>query len=175
MVEDVEFSSSLDPTKVPIVAAAKNAVKQIGTNAIPFLLKKTAARETPLGKRFKSLLDKQSLIHFHFADLQGEQGLAELGFEILGKDAMSAVPALVALTDDPDSQVRFSAFIDLVVIRPGKEIMMPILLRWLKHPDLSTRQHAASLLHRLYPEEEEKAEIYKVLPSSKHTNAPAVQ
>jgi hypothetical protein len=179
-----EFNKTFDDpmSDGAVLNASTNAVKQIGTNAIPFLLKKITARDGAFEKRIQSLLRKQSMIHFHFKNGNEEMILAFQGFVLLGKDAKSAIPALVALTKDPDVMNRCRALGSLAAIGPDKQILMPILLRLLHDQDRKARLASSTILAEVYPEEAEKAGVYTNFPFLKPassnivpTNAPAIQ
>jgi hypothetical protein len=108
--------------KVTLETSAR-AIKKIGTNAIPFLLKKLTAKDTAFEQRLKSLLQKQSLIQFQFKDPRRDQRLGTLGFEILGKDAKPATADLIMLTKDPNQATRFYAVGCLYSIEPDNNTL----------------------------------------------------
>jgi hypothetical protein len=149
------------------VAASRIAVKQIGTNAIPFLLKKLTAKDTPLEECMKSLLEEQLLIPFHFADPYEEHFLGTYGFQMLGKDGNSAESALIIFSRSPDPVKRWFALFNLYAIEADKETFLPVLLRLLPDQDFFVSQESAILLTRLYPEEAKKAGVYKKFPEFK--------
>jgi hypothetical protein len=161
-LQDFKARREVNPDSANIRAACTNAVKNIGTNAIPFLLKKLTAKDTAFEERMKSLLEEQSLIRFDFTDADDEKCLGVDGFVMLGKDANSAESALVALTKSPDDRTRESALVSLEYIQPDKATFLPVLLRLLPDQDKSVRASSAMALIELYPEEAEKAGAYKV-------------
>jgi hypothetical protein len=144
-----------------------NAVKQMGTNAIPFLLEKLNARDNAFERHLRELLEAQSLIDLHLLRPEENHVLGCQGFGALGKDAMSAVPALDALIKDQSNPYRYEALISLIGIRPEKDIFLPILLRTLHDKDFTIRGNSANALQKLFPEEAEKAGVYDEFPSLK--------
>jgi hypothetical protein len=181
-LEDHSYQQRRTKQDTALLIACTNAVRQIGTNAIPFLLKSIPSKDGEFKKRIKFLLGRQSVIRFHFKDEDEEAGLVYAGFCLLGKDARSAVPALVALTKDPDSLKRLVALCSLAAVEPSKEILVPILLSALNDRDNEVNIVSVELLHEWFPEEAEKAGLYKKFPGLKEstthtipTNAPAVQ
>jgi hypothetical protein len=96
---------------------ARNAVRQIGTNAIPYLVGMMRAEDSELKKTFITLLAKAHIFSVRIADSNRQHLLALLGFEALGSQASSAIPDLKALVNNPEA-VRFAAWA-LVSISPN--------------------------------------------------------
>ncbi len=85
--------------------AAEEAIWQIGTNAIPHLLRRVAAVDSWTQRKLQSLNRRQSLIHFpvHYASDGREP--AKRAFEALSARAKPAIPDLLRIaqtTDDKD-------------------------------------------------------------------------
>ena len=165
-----------DPNLRGRIDESRDAVRHIGTNAVPFLLKKLSARETPVERRLKKLAGSQSWIHFHFAN---RRPLAYLGFHILGEEARGAAPALARLTRHRDREVRFFALESLQSLNLDAPALLPTLLQIIHDPDPDIRSIAAQILSNLSPEEAEKAGVYHEFPELKlmsthlpPTNAP---
>jgi hypothetical protein len=181
-LEDIDHTATFHSPTDKFPAARSHAIKQIGTNAIPFLLKKLAARDTAFEKSMKSLLARQSLIHIHFTPPLYDPTHGLLGLQILGKDADSAAPALALLTQSPDQTTRLLALHSLYLIKADKEAFLPVLLRLLHDQDSVVRGKSAERLNEIYPEEAEKAGVYTNFPNLKPTttntvptNAPEVR
>jgi HEAT repeat protein len=143
---------------------SSNAVKQIGAQAIPFLLKKLRARDNVVKKHLKALVQSQALVEVKFTSPDLEHFLGFQGFKILGKDALTAVPALKALAQNPDHRIRFRALESLEAIQPDMAFSLPILLAMFNDADAGSRRESAILLRNLYPDEAEKAGVYKTFP-----------
>src|SRR5277367_5744178 len=80
---------------------AEKAVRQIGTNAIPYLLELATTRDSALKTKVTAILPEKWFVsyvtksaHSHFS--------AAFGFKALGPGAKTAVPALIKLLDDRD-------------------------------------------------------------------------
>src|SRR5207249_4233134 len=109
-------------------AALKNAIRQMGTNAIPYLLKMAARRSSD----FREELITLDRSHFHlFGGTYDSEyhEMATLGFSALGADAKPAVPRLIKLLDDPDPEIALGAAEDLAAIGPEAAQGIPALLR----------------------------------------------
>jgi hypothetical protein len=161
---------SSSPTQID----AEKAIRQIGTNALPHILELLQTRDSKFKRSANSLLNHQSFIQFRFPDFVDQKLMAVTGIEILGKDATPAVPALIRLTFKGDMETRTCALISLESIRPPKDVFLPVLITLLNNPDKSDRDpepslgwRAAGILNNLYPEEAEKAGVYKKFPELK--------
>jgi hypothetical protein len=141
-----------------VLVASTNALMHIGTNAIPFLLKKMTTKSNAFRYRFNGLLQKQPWIMFRFID---QRSLGEAGFQLLGTNAMMATPALAALTEDPDPGMRGAAVFCLRQVEPRREVLLPILLKTVRDPNWQVSAAASIYLNQLYPEEAKKAGVYK--------------
>ena len=158
---DRSFMSALTqsddvPNAFAVMSASTNALRQIGTNAVPFLLKKMAMNNGGK-KRLNRLLDKQSWIKFRFAD---QRSLSESGFKILNKDAASAIPALAKIAKHPDPAVRSSALFSLYYAGAKRELLLPLLLESVHNHQVPLNGDAY-LLNKLYPEEAKQAGVYQ--------------
>ncbi|MCX6930091.1 MAG: HEAT repeat domain-containing protein [Verrucomicrobia bacterium] len=134
---------------------AVEAIRHIGTNAIPTLLRQARAHDSTLKLKLLALAKKQNLIGIRFASssLIGSAGplakrkqlidirltpapernlQASHGFRELGSAASNAVPALIAIYDaniSPASQD--AALVALGAIGPTAKPALPSLLRTL--------------------------------------------
>ncbi|MDB6110700.1 MAG: domain containing protein [Pedosphaera sp.] len=154
----------------PKLEASTYAVRQIGTDAIPFLLRKLTSKESSMEKHLKPWAKMQSLIQFRFTDHDHERWLGVNGFEILLVDARSAVPALVKLTKHPDGEVRTAALDCLGSINQMSDACLPIFIRAAHDPAKCVRAVSANILSKLYPEEAEKADVYKEFPGLRYSS-----
>src|SRR5437867_1186456 len=79
---------------------AEKAIRQIGTNALPFLVKDLCSRDSPFKLSLMKLSMKWSPIKFHFRPAEDRHGPARMGFYVLGtagKLGPAAIPFLPAL------------------------------------------------------------------------------
>jgi hypothetical protein len=163
-----DVASVDDTNRMARIAESRDAVRHIGTNAVPFLLKKLSARETPIERRLKKLAGSQSWIHFHFAN---RRPLAYQGFHILGEEARGAAPALAQLTRHRDREVRFFALESLQSLNLDTPALLPTLLQVIHDPAPDIRSIAAQILSNLSPEQAEKAGVYQAFPELKLISA----
>lgn len=101
----------------PKVVEAEKAIRSIGTNGIPVLLKKLKAPDAPYKTSLNNFLDRQSLIGFRFTEAQQERSRADYGFEVLGAAGAPAIPRLQELAASTNLQVRNTAVYILEEIR----------------------------------------------------------
>jgi hypothetical protein len=109
---------------------ARDAVRAMGADAIPTLLRLVGANNSPLKEALARILAKQSVVKVDvLSDRTIEsKGMAIFGFRALGPAAKPAVPALIKLLGDKDSNVRDAAAICLGMIGPAAAEAVPTLL-----------------------------------------------
>lgn len=78
---------------------AEQAVRHIGTNALPTFLRLLRARDHRLTVRFGEWLARQNLVKIHLFAAAQKNFLAASGFEILGREARQSVPDLIKIFD----------------------------------------------------------------------------
>jgi hypothetical protein len=112
-------------------ARAVNAVREIGTNAIPWLLEMVSSQDA----------------------ISGHRGV--LGFQALGRAAKPAVPALIAMMQDPLLTHRATVCPALGAIGPAAEEAVPVLLKhsnpWAAGPTALCTVPALARIH-MHPE-----------------------
>ena len=80
--------------------APAKAIRAIGTNAIPWLLRDIRHPVHPMEYRLNALLNKQHLVKYRFPDMNARLRRASLGFQALGTIAKPAIPDLEKLIED---------------------------------------------------------------------------
>ncbi len=91
---------ALDSVHQPAQRAPQvQAVRAIGTNAIPWLLKEYRHRGGVWTWRLNQLLNKQRLIKHRFRDANDRLHRATVGFRALGEMAEPAIPDLLAIVE----------------------------------------------------------------------------
>jgi len=80
---------------------AMKAVRQMGTNAIPYLLDMMRAEDSKLKETVITLLAKAHIHGIRIPDASSKQIRSILGFHALGPEASSAIPELKALVSNP--------------------------------------------------------------------------
>ena len=106
------------------------AVRHLGTNAIPVLLRMIRAKDSRLKLRLVALAQKQSFINFRFIPAAERNIAASRAFIALGETAKGAVPALVKMYDEDISADSQGAVADaLAWIGLAAKPAIPRLLR----------------------------------------------
>jgi hypothetical protein len=120
------------------------AIRQIGTNAVPHLLKMLQTKDSGIKSNAYLLIRKQSFIHPNPRTDIEYHNMALAGFQALGPIAKPAVPALIGLLNDPYH--RYGAALCLGRIGPAAIDAVPGLLPWLDEKDVALRYCAANAL-----------------------------
>jgi hypothetical protein len=100
-----ELSAMTFPRECDPDTKAAQAVRAIGTNALPWLLHELRAEGSTLKWRANQLLGRQTFIKFRFADAHTRLRRACMGFAALGPIAEPAIPALLELVEDKPGYV----------------------------------------------------------------------
>jgi len=90
--------------------AQQNAIRQIGTNAIPTLLKILGAKQRNMRKVAANLQNEGLQQRFQDKDANAEdlRSLAVKGFAVLGTNAQSAIPQMSKLLKDPEIRLQIA-------------------------------------------------------------------
>ncbi|HKI69978.1 MAG TPA: hypothetical protein VKA67_10345, partial [Verrucomicrobiae bacterium] len=144
-----------EPEKTALNEQAVSAVRSIGTNAIPTLLKlirTTNSHQQSLRNHYPQP------VHLSEANIEGING-----FFILGEAASNAVPALVEIFEDQKSPTsQASAAWALDGIGPGATAAIPALLRAATNSESSTHPLAFLVLAEI------PASYDEVIPIAAH-------
>ena len=155
------YLSSLTYSQVRLERSARDAILDIGSNAVPYLIKILDARESRFKMWFNELADRQSFIRFRFAPLVNRQIQAAMACQELGPVAAPAIPSLARLVDSP--QLGFLAVAALAEIGPQT---FPLLTNALNSPCASTRFAAVGHLRLVRPRERAWPPLLAALHSS---------
>jgi HEAT repeats len=120
------------------------AIRQIGTNAVPHLMKMLLTKDSGIKSNAIILFKKQSFVPTHLRTDFEYHNMALAGFQALGPIAKPAVPAMIDLLNDP--YYRFGAALYLGRIGPAASNAVPMLLPWLDEEDVALRFSAANAL-----------------------------
>jgi hypothetical protein len=123
------FGTGLSPSVTLAQYEAADAIRQIGTNGIPILLRLASAGGTPLNLKVTRLFNKASWLPDGLRRLMTHYGpnsfppgdyqdLALEGFSILGAAAKSATPDVIDLLTNQRVKVRVSAASIVDFLRP---------------------------------------------------------
>jgi hypothetical protein len=129
------------------------AIRQIGTNALPVLIKRLHAQDTRLKQLIMTWAKKQRLVHFHFKSADERRYEAVCGYEALGPLAVVQVQSLSdTLTSTPSPGVRQAAAWALGYIGPEATRSAPALFRATKDTNDFVRGLAFEALGRVRPD-----------------------
>jgi hypothetical protein len=135
------------------VDRAEQAIRHIGTNALPALIEGLHARYTPLKQTMVEWVQKQKLVHFSFKSAYQRRFEAILGYEALGPLASAQVPSLMdTLTNDPSPDVRQDAAQALAAIGPEARLAASALFHAAKDTNNGVRNRAFIALGRIRPD-----------------------
>lgn len=130
------------------------AVRQMGTNAIPTLLRKMRARDTRLKDQLIALARKQHVIKVSHtpASVLNEEG--ERGFLALGADGRDAVPALAELYQWNSSNPKLRCSLAKVLggMGPAAKQAVPALIQGLGDTNNAACASAIIALGRIHSE-----------------------
>ncbi len=129
---------------------ARSAIRKIGTNAVPVLMRLLRAKDSPLTARLVNILRKQSLIPMPFRPAADCQEMACYGFHALGEMGRDAVPALTKMLD-PSAPLSCLSVADcLGNIGPEAEAAIPVLVQFLESTNRIVRWDATANLGRIH-------------------------
>jgi HEAT repeat protein len=131
-------------------ARAENAIRAIGTNALPELIQILQAEDSPLKKVLLRLKAKYKLIHLRVVSASQLRVEAAMGYRTLGPQASQQVPELAKLLEAPSPQIRHYAAEVLGLI--GSKAAVPALVRGTKDIDDLVRLSSFGALSRMHPD-----------------------
>ena len=129
----------------PAREKADKAVRQIGTNAIPTLLRMLRAKDSSLKFSLMRFAYRHGITAIRPAAFSNQEAVE--GFRVLGATGVSAVPSLVEIVDQnisPESQAF--AFLALEQIGFSGKEAAPALVRWSTSTNASLRSLATPRL-----------------------------
>jgi HEAT repeat protein len=107
-----------------------DAVRHMGTNAIPILLRRLRAKDSPLKRRLVALAQQQHILKVKFKSAYRLQQEGADGLDALGADAKYAVPELIKLFEQRTvSEPRDDVAHVLGHIGPAAKEAVPALVR----------------------------------------------
>jgi HEAT repeat protein len=142
----VASSAASPPYDSPGWKKAEQALRSIGTNAIPTLLEMIRAKDPPpvvlkllqVAGRYR-----WTRINYRYALSRNEE--AEYAFQVLGRNAVSAVPELIRIYErDVSPSSQRCAALALGHIGRGAQAALPALIRDFTHTNGDVRFYAVS-------------------------------
>ena len=129
-VANRSVSQSNVRTGVTVTNETDRAIREIGTNGIPTLLKMVRAKDSGFKKAWMRLLAWQRLVKVRFREASDLQADATYAFGVLGSNAVSAVPELIGVHQTSKSlAARTYAAFSLGEIGRGAEVAVPVLIK----------------------------------------------
>jgi len=133
------------------VRKADEAVLRIGSKAVPALLRMLQAKDSALKVSLINLARRQHIIRIEYTSAAEWHHRARHGFEVLGAQGKSAVPALIDIANQNISRTSELDAIDaLGFIGPSAEQAVPSLLRWATNADSEMRCNAILALGKIH-------------------------
>jgi HEAT repeat protein len=137
----------------PAWSEADDAVRHIGTNSIPILLKMLRASDSKLKLRLVELVQKQRLIKLHFVPATVLNIEASRAFVALGDTAKDAVPGLMKIYDERISiESQRTVEEALGWIGPEAKPAIPLLLSAATNSNSKVRASALWTLGEIHAE-----------------------
>jgi hypothetical protein len=145
------------------------AVHQVGTNAIPELLRSLRAKDSVRALRFVRLARKQHFIKFRYISPILRHNFGVYGFGMLGADGKGAVPALIEIYKENVSEnSQLATATVLGSIGPSARQAVPLLLQGMKTTNLQARATHIIALGQIHAE---PALVVPVLVDCLHSDA----
>ena len=125
---------------------ATRAVREIGTNALPYLISVLQAEDSALKVKLSTLLERQNLIRFRFRFADENSDTAYKALLILGSTASNAIPEIARMLN----QQNMTGSAGMALFAIGG-ISIPTLVEACHHTNPSVRTEAAFILCKLTP------------------------
>jgi hypothetical protein len=140
----VESSDARPPYNSPGWKKADAALRSVGSNAVPTLLKMIRAKDPPaVVLKLLRLAERYHVMRVNYRSARNSE--AEYAFEVLSTNAVSAVPELIKIYEE---DVSFSsqrcAALALGHIGRGAQAALPALIRNFTHTNGDVRFYAVS-------------------------------
>ncbi len=159
--------NDLDPNTGRLSASATNALRHLGTNAIPRLLREASNHSFPIKEIANDLLKKQSILGFRFAPSPDHQAIAQSGFRSLGTMGIQAVAQ--GLTNS-DRWIRYGCVGQWELCQDYPDILFEPLFHCLQDPGPSVRGRAANALGMLHQKPEQVVPVLIAMLSDSDDN-----
>ena len=114
--------------KDPTVTECRAAIRSIGTNALPALLRILKAKDSKLKTQLADLLERQDYVRFTLQSVEQQKRKADVGFYLLGDLSSNALPELIDLCKHPSPYSKTIAETTLMRLYPAKCVAIPYWL-----------------------------------------------
>lgn len=156
--------------------AAETAIREMGTNLLPVLLRMATARHSALKQKLLYWEPQNSVLLAlkGFLPLRPtaheKHRMAEHAFQVLGPAATSATPVLIGLLRSKDNEVTASAARIISFIGPGARQAVPALMQAAQNSDPYVRSEAAFTLGAIGHSAEEAVDVLIALLDDEDSN-----
>jgi HEAT repeat protein len=134
---------------------AEEAIRVIGTNGLPILLKWIGSKDSVLRAKAIALSRKQTLVRIPCYTDEERRIIARVGFGVLGSTAAPAVPALIdLLNNDGDSDVQGEVVMALGRIGPAAQDAVPAIIKCLNGTNRFAALFAPNVLATIHKKPE---------------------
>jgi HEAT repeat protein len=149
-----EYSGNLSPdSNMDLQTQAEIAIRTIGTNAIPTLLRWLRAKDSKFKLKLIQLVQKQHLVRINWNVASARHMEAAMGFYRLGPLGESALPDLIEIYNEhrPDlDYVSISAASIIGYIGPGAADAVPQLVQDTTDTNADIRWSAVRVLGKIH-------------------------
>lgn len=150
-----DYESLIDDGPLNVTASvggeANEAVRHMGTNAIPTLLRLLYSTDSDLRRGLNNLAARQHFNNIHFSTQYERNQKALYGFAALGLEASNAVPTLVQGLRSDDEETRENSALALSLIHAKPELAVAALIQCLEDPQGPVRSAALDALFAYKP------------------------
>ena len=144
-VEDLDYG--LSSFKSSAVGEAEAAVRHMGSNAVPSLIRMMRCRDSALRKKLVPWLSKQTLVKLNFRPAAEHiQWRGARGAWLVGPSAKEAIPDLIVLLTNQSPWVRATAAVALGKIGTNSVVALSSLVKALDDPVADVRNCTALAL-----------------------------
>jgi len=154
------YKISKYPVSSPQQKKADEAMRHVGTNAIPTLFRILQAHDSPITLKLISVAQRQRLMKVDYTPPSARKYSAGVAFRMLGPSASNAVPELIRIYQkDSALETRNAIIIALGHIGPPAKDAAPLLLEATTSINFPVRANAANTLKAIDREAAAKAGV----------------
>jgi hypothetical protein len=164
-----EASVGVWPRPSPV--AADEAIRQIGTNAFPFIASRLRSHDSAVKTRLLALYYKQSLIRIHISTQSERHSCALAACWALGPEAKPLIPEVAKALKDVDPYFRPAFENWLQTLRDDADAAVPALITILENKKNPTRLTIPQTLGKIASAQRSQEVITVLTVACQDTNA----
>ena len=145
--------------------AARQAIKAVGTNGIPYLVSEFVRPESKWRTSFNRWASKHPAIRFRFANFDTRVLTAASGLGVLGRDAAPALPTLAEYLGD--SRLGLTA---AMAMGKAEDLAIPYFLKAIASTDTLAAENAGKVIGNLMQLRDAETAIPSLIQMLQHTN-----